>query len=593
MNRPGPDRPALTNLPAPRTKDHRSAGRVLLHVAAAALGLLWTAAALATDLQQALRQQLTALETGEPLVVADVPVPAGGLLPAIYARRDYAPAWTDSRRVAALRDAVQLADLHGLDSADYRLPAVAALAAALQDGAAVPRDEQARLDIALTDSFARLVAHLRHGKVDPLRVHADWNLGRGDAGENLAADVAGALESGDIRGLVDRAIPSYRPYQRLVKALADYRRLQQGPAWPTVSAGDTLRQGERSPRIREVRARLKATGELRADAPMTDVFDAELAEAVKRFQAHHALAADGAIGRKTLAAMNTSVASRVDQIRVNLERMRWAMHALRGTYVVVDIAGYDVTFVRDDQVIWESRAQVGQPLRMTPVLRSSFTNIVLNPNWTVPPTVLDKDIIPAARQDPEVVYKKGLRILDRDHNEFDPYEIDWERYSGKNFPYLLRQDPGDGNSLGRIKFNFPNKHAVYMHDTPKKSWFDRSERAFSSGCIRVDKPLELAELLLDDPKRWTQARVEEAIDRGSTRTLVLRKPVPVLILYWTVDVDEQGRVRFKQDIYNNDRFVLDELGKRSGNYGSIRAARDGRPAAGQATSDTTKEAHGV
>jgi murein L,D-transpeptidase YcbB/YkuD len=227
------------------------------------------------------------------------------------------------------------------------------------------------------------------------------------------------------------------------------------------------------------------------------------------------------------------------------------------------------------------------------VLRSSFTNIVLNPNWTVPPTVLDKDIIPAARRDPEVVYKKGLRILDRDHNEYDPYEIEWERYSGKSFPYLLRQDPGDGNSLGRIKFNFPNKHAVYMHDTPKKSWFDRSERAFSSGCIRIDKPLELAELLLDDPKRWSQAQVEAAIDRGSTRTLILRKPVPVLILYWTADVDEQGQVRFKQDIYNNDRLVLDELRKSSGNYGSIRAARDGRPAAGQATSETTKEAHGA
>jgi len=583
----------LTNLSALRPQDHRSAGRLLLRLAAATLGLFWAAAALATDIQHALRQQLAALETGEPLVVADVPVPAGRLLPAIYARRDYAPAWTDVRRVTALRDAVQLADLHGLDAADYRLPAIAALAAALQDGAAVPPEEGARLDIALTDSFARLVSHLRHGKVDPLRVHADWNLGRSDAGEDLAADVAKALQSGDIRGLVDRAIPSYPPYQRLVKALADYRRLQQGPAWPTVSDGETLRQGEQDPRIREVRARLKATGELRADAPMTDVFDAELAEAVKRFQTHHALAADGAIGRKTLAAMNTSIAARVDQIRVNLERTRWALHALRGTYVVVDIAGYDVTFVRDDKVIWESRAQVGQPLRMTPVLRSSFTNIVLNPNWTVPPTVLDKDIIPAARRDPEVVYKKGLRILDRDHNEFDPYEIEWERYSGKNFPYLLRQDPGDGNSLGRIKFNFPNKHAVYMHDTPKKSWFDRSERAFSSGCIRVDKPLELAELLLDDPKRWTQAQVGEAIDRGSTRTLVLRKPVPLLILYWTVDVDEQGQVRFKQDIYNSDRLVLDELRKRSGNYGSIRAARDGRPAAGQATSETTKEAHGV
>lgn len=569
--------------------------RLLLQLATAALGVLWAAATLADESQNALRQQLAALEAGEPLVVADVPVPAGALLPAVYARLEYRPAWNDLGRVEALRDAVRTADLHGLETGDYRLPAIDIVADALRARAPLPAAEQARLDIALTDSFARLLTHLRHGKVDPLRVHADWNIGGGAAApEELAGELAAALQSGDIRGLVDRAIPAYPPYQRLVKALADYRQLlQKGKAWPTVTPGETLRPGEQGSRVREVRARLKATGELPAGAPMTDLFDPQLAEAVKRFQAHHALTADGAIGQKTLAAMNTSIASRVDQIRVNLERMRWALHALQGTYVVVDIAGYDVTFVRDGKVVWEGRAQVGQPLRMTPVLRSSFTNIVLNPNWTVPPTVLDKDIIPAARRDPEVVYKKGLRILDRDHNELDPYEINWEQYSGRNFPYLLRQDPGDGNSLGRIKFNFPNKHAVYMHDTPKKSWFDRSERAFSSGCIRVDKPLELAELLLDDPKRWTQAQVEEAIGRGSTRTLVLRKPVPVLILYWTVDVDDQGQVRFKPDIYNKDRIVLDELRKRAGNYGSIRAARGGRPAAEQATSETTKEAHGV
>ena len=584
---------ASTSCVADRRPRHLAA-----RLATAALGLLCAAAALGSEVQYALRQQLVALGAGEPLVVEGVPVAATDLLPGVYAARDHQPAWSDGRRIEALRSAVRTAELHGLEPADYRMAAIERAVAGLRTGNLAAPDEQARLDIALTDSLAQLLTHLRHGKTDPLRFYADWKISVAAGNDDLGADLAAALESGDVQGVVARAIPTYPPYQRLVKALAEYRALQAGAGWPSVTTGDTIRPGESSPRVREVRARLRASGELTTlGNTKSDVYDAELAEAVKRFQATHGLTADGALGKKTVAAMNVSIGERVDQIRVNLERMRWALHALRGTYVVVDIAGYDVTFVRDDRIAWKARAQVGQPLRMTPVLRSQFTDIVLNPNWTVPPTVLDKDIIPAARKDPEIVHKKGLKILDRERNELDPYEVDWSQYSGKNFPYRLRQDPGAGNSLGRIKFNFPNRHAVYIHDTPKKAYFDRTERAFSSGCIRVEKPLELAELLLDDPQRWTTAQVEGAIGQGKTRTLMLRKPVPVLVLYWTVDVDEQGRVRFKPDIYDKDRLVLDELRKPSKTYATIRAARTGRVPAAEETTETTseklKEAHGA
>lgn len=565
-------------------------------LAAAVIALLWTAVALAGDVQSALREQVAALASGQQPVVEGVPVVATDLIPALYAARDFRPAWSDPRRVEALRAALRTVELHGLEPADYRAAALERAAEALRSGAAGTPEEQARLDIAFTDSLAQLLTHLRHGKTDPLRFYADWKIAPEDEVPDLDAELAATLQTGDIQAAVTRAIPTYPAYQRLVKALADYRALQAGAGWPTVTPGDTIRPGESSPRIREVRARLRASGEFHGNLK-SEVYDAELAEAVKRFQANHGLAADGALGKKTIAALNVSIGERVDQIRVNLERMRWALHALRGTYVVVDIAGYDVTFVRDDKVAWKARAQVGQPLRKTPVLRSRFTDIVLNPNWTVPPTVIDQDIIPAARKDPEIVYRKGLKIYDKERNELDPYAVDWGLYNGKNFPYRLRQDPGEANSLGRIKFNFPNRHAVYMHDTPKKAYFERTERAFSSGCIRVEKPLELAELLLDDPQRWTQAQVSEAIGQGKTRTLLLKKPVPVLVLYATVDVDEQGRVRFKPDIYDKDRLVLEELRKPSKSYGTIRAARSGRVPAAEATSETTsenqKEAHGV
>jgi len=568
---------------------HRS-HRLAVRLATAVLGLVCATVAWAAEVETALQLQIASLANGGSLTVDGVPVVATDVLPAVYSAREHRLAWSDAQRIEALRAAIQTAERHGLAPTDYRMAAIDQAAAALRPDSSVGLDEQARLDIALTDSLAQLLTHLRYGKIDPQRFYADWKLSADDAPEDLGAEIVTALQSGDIERLIDRAVPTYPPYQRLVKALADYRALQKKTgAWPSVRPGDTVRPGERSPRVRDVRARLRASGELSSDSPGSDLYDANLVAAVKRFQSNHGLPADGSLGGKTVAALNVSIGERIDQIRANLERLRWALHALRGTYVVVDIAGYTVTFVRDDKVAWTARAQVGQPLRMTPVLRSQFTDIVINPNWTVPPTVLDKDIIPAARNDPEVVYKKGLKILDRNHNEVDPYDVDWGLYSGTNFPYRLRQDPGAGNSLGRIKFNFPNRHAVYLHDTPKKSYFDRPERAVSSGCIRVDRPLELAELLLDDPQRWTRQKFEQAIDRGATRTLVLRKPVPVLLMYWTVDVDERGQVRFKQDVYKKDRLVLDELRKPSRSYGSIRAARSSRAPAAEATSETTKE----
>jgi murein L,D-transpeptidase YcbB/YkuD len=565
----------------------------LSRAALAWLGLLLLAAgAQAADVRETLRQRMTELASGTAVIADGGPVTARDVLPALYEQRGYAPAWASAAAVEQLLAALQFAERNGLDAKDYRLGTAEQALQALRSGQPGPVEQQAERDVALTDSLVRLVEHLHFGRIDPVRVYADWSI-RPDAGDPVA-EIGAALARGEVTALVERAIPLSPAYQRLVKALAQYREIDSRGGWPTVADGPTLKPGEHGPRVLQLRARLKATGELPAGAPMSNVFDQGLVEAVKAFQARHGLGGDGEIGRRTLAAMNVSAAQRVDQIRVNLERMRWALHGLKGTYVVVDIAGYTATFVRDGQVIWESRAQVGQPVRKTPVLQSKFTNLVLNPTWTVPPTVLDKDIIPAARQDPEVVVKKGLRVLDHERNELDPYQVDWSRYNGKNFPYVLRQDSGDGNSLGKIKFNFPNRHAVYMHDTPKKAYFGRAERAFSSGCIRIDKPLELAELLLDDPQNWSREQIQTAIGKGSTRTVMLRKPVPVLILYWTADVDLQGRVSFKNDVYDQDRLVLAEMRKPAVFRGSIRTARGSAPSQDEAPKEpATTEAHGA
>ncbi len=544
--------------------------------------------------QDALRARLAELEQGGLVLVDRSPVADGDAVAALYRKRESRPIWTDAERIRQLQAAIGLAEQHGLNRSDYRPEAVAEALALVSRPDGAHAERQAELEIALTDSLVRIVDHLRHGKVEPSSVYPDWNFNRRAGQTTDLNNLAAAIGSGEILAAVEHASPQYPVYKRLLQALAQYRQLKADGGWPTVdAAGPKLQPDAVDPRVVQLRARLKVTGELAVDAPMTDVYDADLVKAVQRFQSRHGLAADGEIGPRTLTALNMSATARVDQIRVNLERARWALHELRETYVVVDIAGYQASYVRDGKVIWQNRVQVGQPLRMTPVLKSKFTDIVLNPNWTVPPTVLSKDIIPAARKDPHDFHKRNLRILDGDRNEVDPSEVDWSQYTEKNFPYVLRQDPGPGNALGRIKFNFPNKYSVYMHDTPKKAWFDRSERAFSSGCIRVDKPMELAALLLADSERWSQEKIKSAIDQGRTRTVVLNRPVPVLILYWTVDVNEQGGILFKRDVYDQDRLVLQEMRKPVEFRGNIRTARGALQPEAPQKEATTRESSGA
>jgi len=272
------------------------------------------------------------------------------------------------------------------------------------------------------------------------------------------------------------------------------------------------------------------------------------------------------VGKGTLAALNVPVEGRIDQIRVNLERARWVLHDLPEEFVLVDIAGFNVRYIRNGRIIWDARAVVGRPFRKTPVFKSRITYLEMNPTWTVPPTILRKDVLPAIKQDIGYLQEQNMRVIDYDRNVIDPATIDWQRYSGRDFPYLIRQDPGPRNALGRIKFMFPNEHLVYLHDTPSKSLFERTERAFSSGCIRIEHPFRFAELLLDDPAHWNRDAVIKAIESGETREVSLPRPVTVILLYWTVASEANGDVTFKQDIYERDAAVLAGLNSALGSH---------------------------
>jgi murein L,D-transpeptidase YcbB/YkuD len=503
------------------------------------------------DVRNAISARVEQIGSAAGLEIQGEAISSVIVIPALYQGRDYSPLWTNRDSIQQLLDAIRSIGADGLDPADYHLAALEQL----QVSSKASAEQQAEYDLLLTDSLVRLGYHLMIGKVDPVELDQNWNMDKtvGDLDTVLA--MADAVTNGTVDQLIDSLRPQAPIYAQMKTALARYQRLAEAGGWQPVGDGPAIKPGMSDPRVPALRARLAISGEFTGADRQSSVYDAALEEAVRLFQRRHGLEDDGVIGKGTLQALNVPVEQRIDQLRVNLERARWILRDLPDDYVLVDIAGFDVRLVRDNNVVWETRAQVGKPYRKTPVFRSEITYMDMNPTWTVPPTILRKDVLPAIKRDPDYLQKKNMRILDRQGKTIDPATIDWSR----GFPYMIRQDPGPGNALGRVKFMFPNKYAVYLHDTPSKSLFSRTGRAFSSGCIRIDKPFEFAELLLDDPQQWGQAEILKVIDSKQTRSVSLPQPITVLLLYWTVDFDADGNVVFKQDIYDRDAAIVSGL----------------------------------
>jgi murein L,D-transpeptidase YcbB/YkuD len=413
----------------------------------------------------------------------------------------------------------------------------------------------------LTEGLSRYGYHLIFGKVDPTDLDENWNWSRNLGGRDPVALVQQAIDSESIEAFIDSILERGQVFHRVKSILAEYRVLKKSGGWPQIATGPTLRLGMNDERIPIVRERLTITGDLPvSEASGRRDFDENLKRGVERFQLRHNLDQDGAIGPQTLAAMNVTIDERIDQIRVNLERIRWVARDIEDVFVVTNIAAFRTYLVRDRQVIWSGRSQVGRYYRQTPVFKGKIKYLQFNPTWTVPPGILAKDILPRVQQDPAYLASKNMDLIDRGGNKVDPATVDWSRYGGGRMPpYQFVQRPGPTNALGRVKFIFPNPHFVFLHDTPSKSLFDYTERSFSSGCIRVENPFELAELLLDDPKKWNSGTIQKLLDSERPQTVFLKEPITAMLLYSTVGVADEDVVRFYKDIYHRDARVLESL----------------------------------
>jgi murein L,D-transpeptidase YcbB/YkuD len=503
------------------------------------------------QLAQAIAAELDAWTIADEPTIHGARIALPERLQQFYARRGFRAAWDNARNAEQLHRALTESYEEGLDPKDYHLPLLDDLAGRIA-GSAATDGVRAQYDVLLTEALLRLAYHLSFGKVDPQTFDAQWNYGRTLASVDVAREVEEALAAEDIYARVEALRPAHSLYTGLKRELARYRAAAATPG-PTLATEPTLRPGDSDARVPQLRTRLIASGDLEPAAATESLdYDAGLEAAVRSFQARMGLASDGVVGADTIAELNVPLADRIRQLRVNLDRGRVLLQDLPDEFVVVNIAGFTVYFVRGQQIVWHARAQVGKPYRRTPLFRSEISHVVLNPTWTVPPGIIEQDILPAARRDPATITRKGLRVFDAQGQELDPASIDWSRYHGGHIPYTLRQDPGPANALGRVKLMFPNPYFVYLHDTPSQAQFERAGRALSSGCVRVESALELTELVLDDPERWNAASFASAIEHGETRNVSLAKRVPVLLTYWTAWVDPQGRMNFRRDVYGQD-----------------------------------------
>ena len=338
-----------------------------------------------------------------------------------------------------------------------------------------------------------------------------------------------------------------------MRAAWTYKRIAEAGGWPTLPDGTVMKVGDKGPLVSVLRQRLVVEGDLSPESSGT-TFDAALSSAVKRFQARHGLSESGAVRARTLEALNVSAATRHRQLTASAQRLAGSTFSFGDRYVVVNIPSAAVEAVEQGQVVRRYVAIVGKADRPSPAVETRVTAVNLNPTWTVPVSLIKKDIIPHVRKDPDYLQKMKIRILDAKGQEVDPKAIDWSTQNAVN--YTLRQDPGAINSLGQIRIDMPNKHAVYMHDTPKKQLFAQDIRFHSSGCVRVADVGDFAEWLLrgtNGPSgSWTKSGIDAAIASTARQDIRLDKPVPAAWVYLTGYATADGTVHFRSDVYGLD-----------------------------------------
>ncbi len=421
-------------------------------------------------------------------------------------------------------------------------------------------DDLAALDVMLTLAMGSYVADMREGRAAACNLDPKLFASARDHKVNIIEIIHQALAAPDLVQFLRQQAPQHFGYQSLKTALADYRKMADQGGWPGIPGGKVLKPGMEDNRIALLILRLQATNDLQQPVTPSDSYNEPLVEAVKHFQKRYNLEQDGIIGKATLAALNIPVQDHIRRIIINMERWRWLPHNLDGQRLLVNIAGFYLAATQDEQLEITMPVIVGKVYHETPVFTHTMRYIEFNPFWNIPNSIAEDEMVPKMINDPEYLKKERIRIFEgwqEDAPEVDPASINWQTIGKGINRYRLRQDPGPDNALGTIKFMFPNKYNVYLHDTPSHGLFKRNKRSFSHGCIRVSRPRDLALYLLNkDQEGWSEERIDTLIAKGERTVVPLKKPFPVHILYRTVLVDPRDNtIHFYDDVYGRDTLL--------------------------------------
>lgn len=465
-----------------------------------------------------------------------------------YSGRAFEPIWNirGGKQLKALIAAVNDSRRHGLEPNDYHLKALEKL---VENGGG----DAANIDLELlaSDAWLLLASHYASGRLSPNGVDNQWRASRRNF--NAVQALESAAKGNNLVDALQRFYPSQPGYQRLLELLEQLRAQSD---WSQVTVKGELKRGERKAGIASLKRRLQVSGELVSTATANDHYDRETENALKQFQQRYGLNPDGVLGAATLEALNTSREQRIRQVIANLDRWRWLPEKLGHRHIRVNIADFSVEAWENGRPVLTMKAIIGRDYRRTPVFSANMSYLVLNPYWEVPASIAVNDKLPLLRKNPEQLRQSGFEVLSSvGGGVLSPTEVNWNGVSASAFPYRLRQKPGPTNALGQVKLMFPNQYNVYLHDTSERHLFDKDIRTYSSGCVRVQKPVELSAWALAGQSGWSLERVQRVIASGETSTVKIAPVIPVHVEYWTAWVGDDGRPRFRSDIYGRDQVV--------------------------------------
>lgn len=508
---------------------------------------------------------------------------------AFYKKFNYETAWNTKEHRDFIINEISKAENEGLESKDYNYETLKSFETKFED---LPDSTIVKYDLLLTSSTQLYVNHISKGKLNPKKLYKDWDLEEKKI--NINEILYDCIDNNNFSKAIENCKPNHIVYKKLKNCLKLLQQFPEEKTYELIDLRERIVPNKKNKYVPIVKKRLMYWGDIvEKDTVLSTVYDKKTQEAVKIFQARHGLRPDAVIGRSTIDALNYSRNQRIEQVVVNMERWRWFAHDFGNHYLLINIPDYSIVAVKENDTTQTQRIVVGKDTRPTPILESKISNINLNPNWTVPPTILKEDIYPEAEKDRSVFRKKGLKIFDRKNNEVSPWS--WKKEDANKYKYV--QDPGRNNSLGSMKINFPNRYSVYLHDTNHRDYFAFSYRSLSSGCVRLEKPLEMASYIINDTTKWSLKRIKDTTDikyyyklqkakqkeidkinakilaknpnfviekknlpKPELKTIVIKIDEDIFIhqLYWTA-WETDGILNFREDIYCLDANLYSKL----------------------------------